>query len=83
MENMITVVIGTGSAVLIALFTAWVYVKVSIAKLEVKVLELEKKFDKENFDNKDVFKSIDNNFKELFIGINDIKVALQNKAERK
>ena len=80
---MITTIIGTGTVILIAVFSAWVYVKISIAKLEVKVLQLEKEFEREKTDNTALFNRIDDNFKELFKGINEIKISLQNKAERK
>lgn len=80
---MITTIVGTGAVVVIAVFSAWVYVKISIAKLEVKVLQLEKEFEREKTDNTALFNRIDDNFKELFKGINEIKVSLQNKAERK
>lgn len=80
---MITTIVGTGAVVIIAVFSAWVYVKISIAKLEVKVLQLEKEFEREKTDNTALFNRIDDNFKELFKGLNEIKVSLQNKAERK
>lgn len=81
--QLILTVLGTGVGVIIVIFTAWLNAKIAIAKLEVKVLQLEKEFEREKTDNTALFNRIDNNFKELFKGINEIKISLENKAERK
>lgn len=81
--QLILTIIGTGFGVVVVIFTAWLNAKIAIAKLEVKVLQLEKEFEREKTDNTEIFNRIDDNFKELFKGINEIKVSLQNKAERK
>lgn len=80
---MIELTIGTGVTILIAVFTAWINVKVKIAELEVKIMQLEKNFDNENISNSEEFKKMDRNFVKVFEGLTEIKIALQNKVDRK
>lgn len=79
MLGMVLTIIAVGVTILIAVFSAWVYVKVSIAKLQVKVLELENKFDEEKTNSKRTADNIENIFKLL----TDIRLSLQNKQDRK
>jgi len=75
--------IGTATAVLIAIVTAWISTKIEIAKLQVKVLEIEKNFEHERNLNATEFRRVENNFSKVHAGIQDIQLALKDKENRK
>ncbi len=82
MENIIAI-IGTGFSVIVVFGAAWIKVNVSIAEIRTKIIQLEKEIEHEGLSNSKDFIRMDDNFKEVFKGLTDIKVALQNKEDRK
>ena len=92
-SNEIYTVIGLciGMAgILSAVIGAWINIKTKLASMEVKMLELEKDIRKTDEDVKDhksevkvYMDKVDKKLGNIHEGINDIKVTLANKQDRK
>jgi hypothetical protein len=78
------------AGILSAVIGAWINIKTKLASMEVKILELEKDIRKTDEDVKDhktevriYMDKVDKKLGNIHEGINDIKVALVNKQDKK
>lgn len=78
---LISVLFGTIS-VLIVIITAWINARIKIASLEVKIAQVEKDISNHKDDYRSDLKSLYKRQDEIITGLNEIKVSLQNKADK-